>query len=213
MGKFIDLTGQKFGRLTVIERVEDYISPSGYKKIRWLCQCECGNTTAVEASSLRTGHVKSCGCIVNNKNGLYKTTLYKKLKGMKERCYRKYNDSYKNYGARGIKICDEWLDKNNGFLNFYNWAINNGYKDGLSIDRINVNGNYEPNNCRWVSMSEQSKNTRNTHNIMYQGETHCLSDWAKISGIKRPTLLQRINNGWSIEKALTTPTKQKVKHV
>lgn len=213
MGKIIDLTGQRFGRLTVVKRVEDYVSPRGYKKTQWLCKCECGGTTIVGASSLRAGHVKSCGCIVKNKNGLYKTTLYKKLKGMKERCYRECNDSYKSYGARGIKVCDEWLDKNNGFLNFYNWAINNGYKEGLSIDRIDVNGHYEPNNCRWISMLEQGKNTRNIHNITYKGETHCLSDWARISGVKRPTLFQRLNNGWSIEQALTTPTKQKVKHV
>lgn len=132
-----------------------------------------------------------------------KTRLYSIYRGMKDRCQRKTNDNYNRYGGRGIKVCEEWLSD---FMAFYNWAINNGYKDNLTIDRINSNGNYEPSNCRWQTYKEQANNTRKNNFITFNNETHSLSQWAEILGMKRSTLTTRIHRQhWDIAKALTTP--------
>lgn len=136
------------------------------------------------------------------KHGLCHTRLYSIYTSMKSRCYYKRNKEYKNYGARGIVICEEWL---NSFEAFYSWAMNNGYKDNLTIDRINVNGNYEPNNCRWVTMKIQNNNRRNNHYITYNNETHTVAEWASIKNISSDTIFKRLRNNWSIEKALNTP--------
>lgn len=124
---------------------------------------------------------------------------------MKSRCYNKNDKRYKDYGGRGIIVCDEWLDKENGFMNFYQWAMASGYKDNLTIDRIDNNGNYKPNNCRWATDKEQSRNRRSNHLIKYKNETHCIAEWAEKLNIKQTVLIQRIYTyKWSIEKALTT---------
>ena len=127
---------------------------------------------------------------------------------MKQRCYNKNSKSYKNYGGRGIKICDEWLSKENGFLNFYNWAINNGYNSNLSIDRIDNNGNYEPSNCRWVNNLIQSNNRRNNRKLTFNGDTLNISEWAKKYNLTISTINHRLDRGWSVEKTLTTPLKK-----
>lgn len=165
MWKVIDLIGQKFGRLTVINRAENYVPPSKKKKVaRWECQCECGNEVIVRGDALRSGLIKSCGCF--KKDFAYglgkgcathkqtKTRLYNIWGKMKSRCYKTSNNRYKNYGGRGITVCDEWKDD---FPAFYEWAMANGYADNLSIDRIDNNGNYCPSNCRWISLSENAK--------------------------------------------------------
>ena len=118
---------------------------------------------------------------------------------MKERCNNKNNKSYKNYGGRGIKVCKEWSEN---FMSFYNWSINNGYKEGLTIDRINNDGNYEPSNCRWITRKEQNRNYRKNHLLTYKGETLCLADIADKYGINRGTLLYRLKKGKTIEEAL-----------
>lgn len=198
MRKLIDLTGQKFGRLSVIKHLG-----STYCE----CKCECGNIVNVLTSNLKSGHTKSCGCLNKElskqrhfKHGKTQSRLYHIYHSIKDRCYNKNYKRYNDYGGRGIAVCDEWQDD---FQAFYDWSINNGYKDNLTIDRINNNGNYEPNNCRWVGMKQQQRNKRNNRNFTINGETRCLSEWCDILGLRYGTVLQRINvYNWSIEKAL-----------
>ena len=184
MSKFQDLTGQRFGRLVVIERAEDYIRPNGQSQVQWRCKCDCGNEKITVAYSLTHGLCTSCGCTrterivnMNYEHGQSNSSLYRRWQHMKDRCYNPNDKRYKNYGRRGIKVCDEWL---NYFENFYNWAINNGYQEGLTIDRIDVNGNYEPSNCRWADMETQSNNRTTNINITYQGQTKTLKQWCDI---------------------------------
>ena len=199
MVKFIDITGKKFNKLTVIGFYEK--SKNG---ARWLCECDCGNKTIVRGANLKNGSVKSCGCLVhenksNIKHGLSKTRIYSIYIKMKERCNNVNSKSYKDYGARGISVCEEW---ENNFIKFYEWAINNGYNDNLTIERINVNGNYEPNNCKWISKKEQNYNKRDS--IIYDGK--CLSQLCKERSIPYGTVYRRIKVGkMSIQEALEKP--------
>ena len=134
------------------------------------------------------------------------TRLYRIYNKMKLRCYSKTNNAYKHYGGRGITVCQEWLDD---FMNFYNWAMENGYSDNLSIDRINNNGNYEPGNCRWATAKEQANNTRATIFLTYKGETKPASEWATIIGISQDTITARKRSGLSDEECLTKTIKRK----
>lgn len=136
------------------------------------------------------------------KHGMKGTRLYNIWHSMKQRCYRKNNKDYERYGGRGIRICSEWL---NDFKAFYNWSILNGYADDLTIDRIDTNGNYEPDNCRWVSVKVQNNNRRSCKLIEYNGEVHNLSQWSLLLGINEITLGARLNKGWSVERAFTEP--------
>lgn len=193
-----DLTGQKFGKLTVIERAENQ-----GKNTVWFCQCECGNTVKVKSTNLITGNTKSCGCLRghNSVHNLSNHRIYKIWTNMKSRCYNKNTINYNRYGGRGIKVCDGWQK----FENFNDWAIKNGYKENLTLDRINVNGNYEPNNCRWLSVKEQNRNTRTNRLIIYKGETHCVSEWAEILGINAKLIYDRLRKNWTIEEVFETP--------
>ena len=196
MSKLIDLTGQTFGRLTVIERRGNQNAHA-----TWLCSCSCGRMVVVASGSLRHGTTLSCGCLHRDKqttHGLSKTQLYSVWCSIKDKCKNITHESYINYGGRGISYCKEWED----FLPFYEWAINNGYKKGLTIDRIDVNGDYTPSNCRWVTMQAQQRNKRNNRLITYKGEAHCVSEWAEITGINRNTINSRLRLGYDIEKVL-----------
>ena len=141
--------------------------------------------------------------ILEKKHNLTRTRLYRIWRDMRCRCNNPKTRGYNRYGGRGIAVCNEWKNKND-FMNFYEWAISNGYQEDLTIDRIDNNGNYEPNNCRWVTMEEQSQNTSKVINITYNNETHSLSKWARITGISRNTLYARYKSGWSVEAMLTT---------
>lgn len=211
--KFIDLTGKRFGQLTVIKK----IGSDKRKNVVWLCICDCGKETIRTTTRLKTGYTKSCGCLCvqkllerNTKHNMTHTRLYKIYKGLIQRCYSPSNPAYENYGNRGIKISEEWLDKEKGFINFYNWAMQNGYKDNLSIDRINNNGNYEPDNCRWATEKEQSNNRRTNHYITYNGETHTLKEWSEILNVSYSMLSHRFQRKWDIEKALFFPSRKEL---
>jgi hypothetical protein len=192
-----DLTGKRFGRLKVLN-----IDTSNKKRVCWICQCDCGNKITVFAFNLKKGNTKSCGCFRKEKSrifasqtkthGMTKTRLYKTWCGIKRRCFCKKDPSYKNYGERGIQICDEWK---NDFMSFYTWAMQSGYKYTLTIDRIDVNGNYCPENCRWATSKEQARNTRTNHIIEHNGERHCIAEWAEIMHIKRDLIDKKLKKG------------------
>lgn len=174
----------------------------------WLCKCDCGNTHIARGHTLRRGETKSCGCKRNEllgrsrrKHGMTNTRIYSIWAGMKNRCFNPLEPAFKNYGNRGITVCDDWK---NSFEVFCEWAMENGYSDNLSIDRIDNNGNYCPENCRWVTPEKQANNRRSNHYIEFNGETHTIQEWSRITGIRHGTIERRINKiGCSIEDALT----------
>lgn len=164
--KFKDLTGKRFGMLTVVKRAENKTYPCGKTMVSYLCKCDCGTEKIVLGCNLLSNHTKSCGCvqkqarkIAHTKHNKRNHRLYTTWTNIKQRCFNQKSNDFKNYGGRGITVCDEWA---NDFQAFYDWAISNGYADNLTIDRIDVNGNYEPSNCRWATMLEQRHNRRDT---------------------------------------------------
>lgn len=203
MTKAINIIGKRFGRLVVVERVEN----SNQGRTKWLCKCDCGNLKKIIGYDLMNGKTKSCGCIrkekarkrglANKKHNKTNTRLHKIWCGMKSRCYYIKNIAYKNYGGRDIKVCEEWLDKEKGFKNFYDWAMANGYKENLTIDRIDSNKNYAPNNCRWITMKEQENNRRNNKIIKYKEQNYTLSQLAEKLNISSATLNWRLNHNWN----------------
>jgi len=211
--------GQKYGKLTIIKEV----SPIGSKR-RILCKCDCGNIKEYSMDRVIHGRTQSCGCLRNemffthrNNNGtsVYPkeatdSKLYKIWNSMKCRCYTVSSGAYFKYGAKGIRMCDEWK---NDFMAFYNWALANGYSDELTIDRIDYRGNYEPSNCRWASIRTQANNKSNVRKYEYNGELHTMPEWSEIMNINYGALWERLNVlGWSVEKALTTPVRDDGKH-
>lgn len=204
-----DITGQKFGRLTAIEFAGHKEFKNGDKRTLWKCKCDCGNIIYVTENALQSGNTTSCGCRAkeishntgkkNKVHGMSNTRLYNIWHGIKYRCLNPSSYEYGDYGGRGITICDEWK---NDFTSFMNWSLENGYSDGLTIDRINVNGDYEPGNCRWATLSEQARNTRKSRLIEAFGKTQTLADWADEYGLIPETLSYRLNHGYSIERAL-----------
>lgn len=195
-----DLTGNVYGHLKVISF--EGVSKRGHAK--WLCECNaCGKEKVVEGRHLIDGSQKSCGCMQKYYgHHMTETRLYAIWCTMKARCNRKSSHKYKNYGGRGIKVCDEWND----FMNFYEWSVNNGYAENLSIDRIDNDGNYEPSNCRWVTPKVQSNNTSRNCRITFDGETHTMKEWSEITGISYSALTRRKYRGWDVTRMLTIPT-------
>lgn len=257
-GHSVDLIGQRFGNLTVIER--DLETEDKHHSVYWKCKCDCGNIKVAKTANLRNGSIVSCGCIRKNNlvgktfgrwkvidkaekigriqmylckcecgnygkvahsnltrgkstscgcfqkedaskrfstHGMRNTRLYDIYANMKDRCYNQNNSHYASYGGRGISACKEWLGEN-GFINFYNWAIANGYQENLTIDRIAVNGNYEPSNCRWATQEQQSNNTRRTVWVEICGEKKSLKQWTNFMGWKYGRYSARYRRGVDI---------------
>lgn len=206
MAKHQDLTGMVFGRLTVLRE-------AGKKKsgvYLWECECSCENHTHVfiDGASLKSGNTKSCGCIhrehlsERNKNNathqISNKNIFRVWEGMKDRCYNPNNKKYVDYGGRGIKICDEWLV----YQNFESWAINTGYEKGLTIERIDFNKEYCPENCKWATWKEQQNNKRNNKYLEYKGRKQTLAQWCEELDLNYSRTKARINAcGWSVEEA------------
>lgn len=183
--------------------------------------CECGNKKRIRKDHVNANLTRSCGClnvevatITNTTHGMKDSRIYNIYLGMIDRCYNNKNPVYKRYGLRGIKVCDEWnslvVGTSNGFINFYKWASSNGYKNNLTIDRIDNNNNYCPENCRWATVYEQSRNTCRNRYITINNNTKVLSDWLKddICKCSKFTFYNRINAGWNEVEAITTPTRR-----
>lgn len=206
-----DLRGQRFGRWLVIEKAAPFKRKDGKKETQYLCKCDCGTIKVRKTKDILHGNSKSCGCY-NSENmrnrrkthGMTESRIYHIWDGMKERC--KINtENHKHWAGKGIKICDEWLGEK-GFENFFKWSMDNGYSDNLTIDRIDGDGDYEPNNCRWVTYEVQNNNSSKNVKIECFGETKTIAQWAKEFGINYKTLYSRIKKGWTMERALlTTP--------
>lgn len=198
MGKLVEMVGRRFGRLTVVERL-----PSPARRIRYLCLCDCGTLTDAYGENLRNGHVKSCGCYrvehaiaKNTTHGKAGTRTYEIWKGITKRCK---DQKDRNYGARGITVCKRWKDYE-AFL-----ADMGECPPGLSIERIDVNGHYSPENCRWASHKEQMRNMRKTRRLTLHGVTKTILEWSEISGLKYATIYQRIRDGCPPEYMLSPP--------
>lgn len=204
MSSMIDLTGERFGRLTVI-RSEGKNRNGSYM---WLCECDCGNTKVLNSGELRRGNVRSCGCLSRElarerftKHGYSRTKIYSEWKKMIQRCGG--NNAYNSlkYSQRGIKVCDLWLNDFHAFLDHVS-QLPHYDEPGYSLDRIDNDGDYEPGNVRWADAITQANNRTNNVYITYEGETHTMSEWARILGMSYSKLKWRLYSGWPIEKRL-----------
>ena len=203
--------GDKYGRLTLIKEVEKR------NNTRWfLCKCDCGTIREFRLASMRRKYnpSTSCGCYKNEifiarniSHNLSRSLIYNVWQAMIQRCCNANNKRFKDYGGRGISVCQEWI----AFPSFCKWAFEGGYKKGLTIDRINNDGNYELSNCKWSTDAEQSRNNRHTKLITFNGITLCKNDWASKIGINSMTLSKRLKR-WPLEKALTEPPSAKNQH-
>ena len=204
MSKKIDMIGKRFGQLVVVKESLTRKNATVY----WICKCDCGNVTKpIKGTALRDGTTQSCGCLVsssiikrNRSHGMSRTPLYRTWGNMVQRCTNPKKIAFKNYGGRGIKVCDDWRTS---FESFYEWSINNGYSEGLSIDRIDPNGNYCPENCRWIPMKEQGRNRRNTILVDCDGEMKTISQIAKEQGVSHSTVFRR-HKKWPADSRMVT---------
>jgi hypothetical protein len=206
MGKIIDITGKRYGRLVALRE-----NPGNQKQ--WICKCDCGNTHIVTKGHLKDGHVKSCGCLLKEgashpTHGLSQTRIYSVWHQMIYRCENPKSISYPYYGSRGITVCDEWHD----VKLFNKWAMANGYEDKLTIDRIDSDGNYEPSNCRWKTIIEQNNNLRSNHVITINGQSKTMAMWSKEYGIKQSAIYERLQHGWSEKDAISMPVNKGIKY-
>lgn len=185
--------------------------------VYWLCKCECGGQTIARGSSLRDGKTRSCGCLqkeyarnsgdVRRKYKNEYQRLRRILFAIRARCYNQNTINFERYGGLGIEVCKEWMDKNCGALNFCEWAMNNGYKPHLTIDRIDTNGAYGPSNCRWVDYTQQCRNRKITLKYTVNGINKPLKEWCELYRIRYSAVMKRLKRGWDIERALTTPLR------
>jgi hypothetical protein len=210
MREMLDLSGERYGRLTVLPVMERRFNQKGTRTYPyWLCKCDCGKEKFIAAHCLRSGKTVSCGCYqaervreVRRESRTFAEApqscgynkLYRTYRNMHHRCAED-----KRYLDKGITVCDEW----SSYETFHKWAMANGYKEGLTIDRINNDGNYSPDNCRWVNQEVQANNTSKNRPITYKGSTRNLLQWSRETGILPNTIWRRLKNGWSVEDALT----------
>lgn len=207
-----DITGQRFGRLVAL-------GPTGRNKrrqIEWLCNCDCGNTTTVASGSLIDGNTSSCGCLKieitirnNTTHGMSQHPIIRTWRHMIARCSNPTDHDYPAYGARGIRVCEEWAGNIKAFHDYVS-SLPNYKAEGYTLDRIDNDGNYEPGNVRWATQAQQNRNTRKSKIIVHNGESKCLSEWARDTGIHIQTLRRRIKLGWPTEKLLT---QQPLRHI
>lgn len=202
-GKLINIIGQRFGKLLVVQKIDNE-----QKRTKYRCICDCGNTVVVDGYNLRHGIANPCVCTqkyqsgINNgtyKHGSSQTRLYGIWQGMLNRCRNPKVNRFDSYGGRGIAVCDEWQE----FAAFQSWSLANGYNDSLSIDRIDVNGNYCPSNCRWADNQTQANNRTTNHILDFNGESHNIAEWSIITGINKGTIQSRLRRGWSVAQALS----------
>lgn len=210
MGRFVDLTGMRFGKLTVLEPAESRRKKDGKPRRYWKCMCDCGNLAEVEGYSLTSGHTQSCGCFIKERSsetrkthGKTYTRLYNVWCGMRERCNCKTHPSYRLYGGRGINVCDEWND----FSTFEAWALKNGYDENArrgecTIDRIDNDKGYTPDNCRLVNQKTQMSNVSYNHHVEYNGKTYTVAQLAQEIGMNYYKLLGRIDRGVPVDRAV-----------
>lgn len=200
--KIKDISGQKFNKLTAIRIAQR-------RPLKWECICECGNKAIVSSRNLIHGHQKSCGCLSHKghpKHNQSNTRVYRIYAKIKRRCFVHDDVAYPRYGGRGITMCDEWK---NSFEAFSQWAYSNGYRDDLSIDRIDNDGNYCPENCRWADAYCQSNNKRNNRVFEYKGKTQTLAEWCREMKMDYKVVWYRVSVGWNFENAITTPVIRK----
>lgn len=212
MSKQIDITGQRYGRLVPLYRVEN----DKYGRSAWMCQCDCGTRKVISANDMRSGKSRSCGCLerenrlsIKNRSKrthqMHNTRIYHIWQGAKNRVFNKRDEHWPDYGGRGITMCKEWASS---FECFRDWAFANGYSDDLTIDRIDVNGDYCPDNCRWATKADQQRNKRNNRYYTYNGKTQLIPAWAKEFGVTDSTIRSRIRRGISPEKVFFELSKQ-----
>ncbi len=203
MPKFLDLTGHKYHRLTVL-----HYSRKQNQKTMWLCQCDCGNKVEVSTNNLRhkKNPVKSCGCFKIDKmstHGMTGSKIFSIWEGMKIRCKYPNTNSYERYGGRGIKVCERWMTFENFYADMYPT-----YVEGLTLDRIDVNGDYCPDNCRWVTQKEQANNRTNNRILEYKGKKYTMKELAEYANINYGTFQARLKLGWSVERAVEEPVNE-----
>ncbi len=207
--------GERYGRLVIICEVAPRCSPGGSVKRYFLCRCDCGREKEIRFSNLCRGQTVSCGCyrppvesyVGENYHGMKDSDEYGIWKGMKKRCYSPNEGDYRNYGGRGIKVCDRWKSS---FKAFYE-DMGPRPSKSHSIDRIDGNGDYEPGNCKWSTRREQNRNRRDNRNYTFQGKTMCLADWAAEFKMRKVTLFDRLARGMTFEEAITTPVRKWVR--
>ena len=195
--------GERYGMLKVLK--SSARTNSG--RLQFECLCDCGNTTIAESSNIERGRTSSCGCYRTQsryRHNMVNSSEYQSWCALRVRCYNKKSDHYKDYGGRGIKVCDSWLESFNNFFDDMGYKPNRRY----SIDRINNDGDYTPSNCRWAKKKIQARNKRNNHILSYNGESHPITEWEEKLGFKQGTVKSRIYYGWDIERALTEPVRK-----
>ena len=192
--------GEQYGYLTIVEGSESHKCPCGSFSRMVVCQCDCGKTVTVYLSAIRSGNTSSCGCRQHVTHGLTKSSTWQSWRSMRKRCTYKTDPEYRNYGGRGIEVCERWLNSFEAFLEDMGES-----PEGYTIERDDPNGNYEPGNCRWATRLEQSRNRRVNRYVEYNNERLCLAEWGERIGLSGSAIGSRLDRGWSVEEALTKP--------